>query len=716
MGKKPANKDLKAMEERMLAAEKRSAELEKQLTVAKKKLKKKPKLISEPEKAPNATELTMHEVREGMQLQGAEHAKDWNRLLLLVRFLWAKYLPVNGTWSSYKGRRDAVIEAIAKEVPYFRRFEGLWPIRHIARQFLQNQDSKLRTALLDQECFEKDIERPVRRAGRKRKEKGGEVLSESVEEMEETEEMQDDGDDSEPERVKPKPKSAASSSKQPAKQPAKRRTKRDDSDESSSGSEEYTGAEDDSEESSDSEEEIEGGEEEEEVEVDGTEDGEEEVGKLNTAVWTPDVDDDKDEAPRKQVTQYASDTSLSSHEDYSFKQRKKPPQQGSSQKKIAKPDTKKPRKLTQCFLCDEQVPNMPSPQLDVLILKLEQSTVPAILPVLRREICSEITWMNGRDQAVDCALERGWPLLPNLDTIPQRVFDMREYLQNYLSDPESMDNDSCVAEFLTRIKFRVSDFDAAFRANKQHKLLDAIPHLEKAGYYGIPGYWTIHSSLTALVANCIPPDQIQLTLCGLAEDAERTDDPWQLDDGCIEPLSNETFISAILVAHVTLKLMEEDLNLIEDPRAVQKEFVQANLLSEYFARPLTLVHRNDLIADTSKKMKELFDNETIDTIEKPETKGKRKKEKTSVEDAKQMPKKKKAKTEEKENVDGSPRPKKKSSKPARSAPKPQQLTLDDFPPPPIKPARKKTTSSQKPPVASTSHSYGTRTRTKAIAA
>ncbi|KAJ7052860.1 hypothetical protein C8F01DRAFT_1375661 [Mycena amicta] len=695
MGKRPTNKDLKAMEERMLAAEKRSAELEKQLTVAKKKLKKKPKLISEPEKAPNATELTMHDVREGMELQGAEHAKDWNRLLLLVRFLWAKYLPVNGTWSTYKGRRDAAIEAIAKEVPYFRRFEGLWPIRHIARQFLQNQDSKLRTALLDQEYFEKDIDRPVRRAGRKRKAQSGEAASDSDEEMQDR--AHDSESEPEPKPKQPKQKSAVSNGKQP-----KRRTKRNASDESSSECEEYTDAEDGSEESGDSEEEeVEGGDEEEEVEVevDGTEDGEEEVGKLNTAVWTPVLDDDEDEAPRKQVTQG-----------------KKPPKQGSSQKKIAKPDTKKPRKLTHCFLCDDKVPNMPSPQLDALILKLEQSTVPAILPVLRREICSEISWMNGRDQAVDCALERGWPLLPNLDTIPQRIFDMREYLQDYLSDPERMDSDSCVDEFLTRIKFRVSEFDAAFRGKKQHKLLDAVPHLEKAGYYGIPGYWTIHASLTALVASYIPPDQIQLTLCGLAEDAERTNHPWQMDDGCIEPLSDETFISAILVAHVTLKLMEEDLDLNEDPRAVQKEFVQANLLSDYFSRPLTLVDRNDLMAETSKKMQELLDNETIHTIEKPETKGKRKKEKNSVDDDSQLPKKKKAKTEEKENVDDSPRQKKKkSSQPARKAPKPQKLTLDDFPPPPIKPARKQTTSSQKPPVASTSHSYGTRTRTKAIA-
>ncbi|KAJ7048612.1 hypothetical protein C8F01DRAFT_1377070, partial [Mycena amicta] len=217
--------------------------------------------------------------------------------------------------------------------------------------------------------------------------------------------------------------------------------------------------------------------------------------------------------------------------------------------------------------------------------------------------------------------------------------------------------------------------------------------------YGIPGYWMIYAALTTLMENYIGHDQIQLTLYSLAEDAERTEYPWKMDDGCINPISDEAVISTILVAHVALKLMEEDLDLIEDPRAV--EFIQPN----------------------SRKMQELLDNEVCvavsssflaqcsesqwatDTIEKPETNGTRKKEKTSVEDAKQMPKKKKAKTEEKENVDDSPRPKKKNSKPARTAPKTQALSLDDFKSPPIKTARKKAVSTQKTPAPSTSPSY-----------
>ncbi|KAJ7067368.1 hypothetical protein C8F01DRAFT_1079483 [Mycena amicta] len=84
----------------------------------------------------------------------------------------------------------------------------------------------------------------------------------------------------------------------------------------------------------------------------------------------------------------------------------------------------------------------------------------------------------------------------------------------------------------------------------------------------------------------------------------------------------------------------------------------------------------------SKKTQELLDDVAVFELFKfsgRATNGKRKKEKTSLEDAQQKPKKKRVTTEEvKENVDDSPRPKKKSSKPARKAPKTQALSLDDF--------------------------------------
>ncbi|KAJ7062585.1 hypothetical protein C8F01DRAFT_1368353 [Mycena amicta] len=190
---------------------KRAEKLEKKLKDA----TTKPAKIPAPKGTAGRT-VNGYELAKAMRLDGAENTELLNRLKALVRYLFPKYLTVTGTYATYKdtNKLNAAVEAIASEVPYFRRYEGLWPIHQILRSFLQNNNSRLKTALLHQKSYEEGTEVPERRKGRKRKDEGVDDGAEDIDADEEDEEMEDEEEEEEEKEtvktVAPKKKPAPS--------------------------------------------------------------------------------------------------------------------------------------------------------------------------------------------------------------------------------------------------------------------------------------------------------------------------------------------------------------------------------------------------------------------------------------------------------------------------------------------------------------------------
>ncbi|KAJ7064568.1 hypothetical protein C8F01DRAFT_1366874 [Mycena amicta] len=748
MGKKKlTEKDAKALRERALAAEKRNAELELQLKAVKKQLKKKPKLIPEPKKASNGDELTMEEVRVGMQLQGKDNDKEWNRLLLIVRFSWAKYLPVSGTWSTYKSnKRDAAMEAIAADCPVFRRFEGLWPIHHIVRQFLQNQISKLRTALLDQEAFAKGEERAPRRAGRQKKATAA-MQSEVEEEMEE--EMEDSEDEQAAEA--PQPKRQQSSSK--AKSKPKQRNKKLEPDTSGSEDDEFGTREGCAQEEADREEEKE--------DLD--------AGKLDKAEWTPlggddSMDEDEEVIPvknKKSTTRSSQKQSVKKQvilsdedDDEDDDKEEEAPQQPkkSSMLRVTRTKTtdQEPAsmnmspELETCPNCTDAVPDRRSSRLEELLDELDATEDDSPnLQTLRKTICGEIKFMRGQELAHSMSMKRHWPIQLSIDRIPRAIFEMREDLKTLLTDPEELANNIIFRRFLNAINYQVADYNSAFhdKSNPSHKLLETVWRFRirldlTSPSFGIPGFYRIRSCLFVLLQNFLPSDQLSLTLSSVAEDAERTSHPWQLtEDGNVD-FSAPAFIESVLVAHVTISLISQDLEI--DYKDALVEFTEASTVSKFFARRSVSWLEQDIHNITTKMLtllrlaardeaRDEAENAQQSQAKKVEI-GKRKKEKVTADESQQMPKNKKVKIEEsekekekekeKENVQ-IPKPKKRelTGKPGRRTASEiirVELTLDDYKPPPIKPARKTAAARQTLPTAiAPIHSYPTRNRSKA---
>ncbi|KAJ7048270.1 hypothetical protein C8F01DRAFT_1095397 [Mycena amicta] len=248
---------------------------------------------------------------------------------------------------------------------------------------------------------------------------------------------------------------------------------------------------------------------------------------------------------------------------------------------------------------------------------------------------------------------------------------MREEIKTLLIDPEELANNIIFRKFLNAINYQVADYNSAFYDNSNPTVGDRV---------AIP-----HSGL------------LSLTLSSVAEDAGRTQHPWQpTEDGNVD-FSATAFIESVLVAHVTISLIAQDLEIAY--KAALVEFTEASTVSK-----ISNISRQKMLKLLTDEAK----NAQQSKAKKVES-GKRKKEKATVDETQQMPKQKKVKIEEleKENVDPE-----ESAQACAYKNIGVELTRDDYKPPPIKPARKTAAACQilPAPIAPTLHSCATRNR------
>ncbi|KAJ7690443.1 hypothetical protein B0H14DRAFT_3175815 [Mycena olivaceomarginata] len=78
----------------------------------------------------------------------ASDSERYQRLLRITRMYCNWYLPTNKTIANQdKIRIDKLIQLIMKDVPFFQRFQGGWPIRAMMKKYLQNSVNRLKRDL-----------------------------------------------------------------------------------------------------------------------------------------------------------------------------------------------------------------------------------------------------------------------------------------------------------------------------------------------------------------------------------------------------------------------------------------------------------------------------------------------------------------------------------------------------------------------------------------
>ncbi|KAJ7175208.1 hypothetical protein C8R43DRAFT_1201912 [Mycena crocata] len=94
-------------------------------------------------------------LRKAMRLQ--KNPTRYNRLSCIVRFYTNRFLKTAKTIKDQDPvMLEKVIAVIKKDVKYFQRFQGGWPIRDFIKQYLVNLNGKFKRSLRDEQAAEAD--------------------------------------------------------------------------------------------------------------------------------------------------------------------------------------------------------------------------------------------------------------------------------------------------------------------------------------------------------------------------------------------------------------------------------------------------------------------------------------------------------------------------------------------------------------------------------
>ncbi|KAF7322256.1 RTC4 domain-containing protein [Mycena chlorophos] len=661
-GKSAPREDL-SLEEAMAMIAERDAQLEeKNEEIAKlKKPAKKPKLITAPHE-----NLTMAEVRGLMGLEGEDDTELWNLYEFAVRGLWGKYSTSDGTWIKYKGAKaDAVMEAIAKELPEFRRYDRLFPLQHIIKQFLGNQDSKLRTALLKIEALKNGTELPARRSGRRKKPRVPNRDAEDEDESEEADNESDQeeeeerarrrtgkpkrrrvpvSDDSDDDEAPPSPKPKPSKKRAPKRRQETESEPEDDGDYQQSESE----SGDDASESGD------------DAEGKGDESGEEELAEELVIL----DDDNEPELERE-----------------------------------SKP-AKKKNAPTRCPACNDPLPTPLTPLLQTLFSALSNLAVesPAV-PALNRVICNTLRDLpiTPAEELVLKAVNDSVPLSVDFSTVTNRVFALRSRVRNVLSDPHRLAEDPIPRLLHPLLNNRLADFETAFSSNNtDHELHQATARLRNvAGYYGPRGHAIIYGSGHALVSEMKLEEPLAKSLETLIER-----NPGWIVENWNTPFTKRTILYNFLTPYLALQLIMQDLHPHDEENAFEVLFHEDSVaFGQSFHYVPNDTNASAIAQDSFSAVRKLIRAENAGPPAAPKA-GKRKRD----EDGKTL-----GPIEDEERPERAEKKRKTSGK-ENTSPVKRKLSLADFKPPPIKsPKKSKAKAPEREPL---NHQYGTRGREK----
>ncbi|KAJ6516972.1 hypothetical protein DFH09DRAFT_1431140 [Mycena vulgaris] len=301
--------------------------------------------------------------------------------------------------------------------------------------------------------------------------------------------------------------------------------------------------------------------------------------------------------------------------------------------------------------CKEAVPEDPTPEL-LSLFKQKQDLVAkegknapgrALLNV---QICQTITLENRSAQLFREAQGQAWPLTIDFTELPNRVSMLRDSIVDLATDPTELSATTIWQLFLKDIQYKVFTFTCA----PVGSFSAAAERAKRCGYFGPRGAEIMARAVDQILLEDVLPNQICETILSLINTPHRWDEPIKQS----RLFSTRSFVHYILVPFAAACLISDDLQIDFDAALV----VQAH--SSEFGDAFNPVQFNRNVAPPR--------------VTAPETKSS---QVPSAGDSKRI------------------------------------VTLDDFPGPSVKKKsdlKKLADSTGKKPLASSSHTYPTRYR------
>ncbi|KAF8171398.1 hypothetical protein K438DRAFT_2024063 [Mycena galopus ATCC 62051] len=200
--------------------------------------------------------------------------------------------------------------------------------------------------------------------------------------------------------------------------------------------------------------------------------------------------------------------------------------------------------------CNDLLPHDPS---DYLLSLLAERKALGSAPgtyALTRKICQAIHDENRIDDNLHEARTRGWDLQINFADLPDRVLALEESILDLVCHSAAVDECPIWHEFLRQISFKVHAFSRS-------PLLGFSPKADKAarcGYFGPKGQAIIFHTINKLLDESVSDAQLETTISSL----EDTPEQWDQGDPQHTLPTNAHFIHYILAPLAATLLISDD--------------------------------------------------------------------------------------------------------------------------------------------------------------
>ncbi|KAJ7465387.1 hypothetical protein B0H11DRAFT_2197791 [Mycena galericulata] len=208
--------------------------------------------------------------------------------------------------------------------------------------------------------------------------------------------------------------------------------------------------------------------------------------------------------------------------------------------------------------CKHRIPENPSKELLSLFSKKRDlisqngKSAPGCAE-LTRQICRMISSESYRHECFQIADAQGWPTEIDFSDVADRVLGLRDNIIDLARDSGSLEQSPVWLSFLSKIGYKVFAFGRA----PSGSFSEAAELGKRCGYFGPKGRAILTSAIDDIISEALHPDQIYQTTASLIN----TPHEWDKEDPNSETISPSDFIDYILVPHAATVLIADDLEI-----------------------------------------------------------------------------------------------------------------------------------------------------------
>ncbi|KAJ7131575.1 hypothetical protein C8R43DRAFT_957070 [Mycena crocata] len=209
--------------------------------------------------------------------------------------------------------------------------------------------------------------------------------------------------------------------------------------------------------------------------------------------------------------------------------------------------------------CKDGLPDGPTTTLILLfhdkqhLLETKGKNAPGSR-TLTLKICAMIKEENLRRDCLDLAYAEGWPLKIDFSEIAERVRSLADDIIDVASDSNTLLKSPVWLGFLPKIGYKVHAFSCAPAGVA---FCQEAELAKRCGYFGPKGKDIITKIINSVLEKSVHEDQIYQTVAPLIDTPQR----WDLPNDNEELISPEKFVDYILAPHVAVSLISEDFEV-----------------------------------------------------------------------------------------------------------------------------------------------------------